>query len=70
MFDIRSIRENPEAFDQGLRRRGLAAQSVHLLELDSGRRSLLTELQQLQSRRNDASREIGGQERPDATRAA
>ncbi|MBW7849270.1 MAG: serine--tRNA ligase [Rhodospirillales bacterium] len=60
MFDIRSIRENPEAFDQGLRRRGLAAQSVHLLELDSGRRSLLTELQQLQSRRNDASREIGG----------
>ncbi len=59
MHDLRSIRENPEAFDKALGRRGLPAQSAAILELDSGRRAAQTELQELQNRRNAASKEIG-----------
>ncbi len=59
MFDIRWIRENPEEFDRGMARRGLPPQSSALLELDAERRRLLAELQELQARRNAASKEIG-----------
>jgi len=59
MFDIRWIRENPKEFDRGMARRGLPPQSPALLELDSERRRLLAELQELQARRNAASKEIG-----------
>ena len=59
MFDIKWIRDNPEAFDQGLKKRGLEPLSAHLLELDEERRRTLTALQEAQSRRNAASKEIG-----------
>ena len=59
MFDIKWIRENAEAFDAGLVNRGLAAQSAKLLALDEARRRHLTKLQDAQSRRNAASKEIG-----------
>ena len=59
MFDIRWIRENREAFDRGMQRRGLQPQAERLLEIDEERRKLLTELQELQNRRNAASKEIG-----------
>ncbi len=59
MFDIRWIRENPEEFDRGMARRGLPPQSAALLELDAERRRLLAELQELQARRNTASKDIG-----------
>ncbi|MEO9671022.1 MAG: serine--tRNA ligase [Marinomonas sp.] len=59
MHDIKSIRENPEAFDAGLARRGLEPQSAHLLELDAKRRAAATKLQEAQGRRNDASKAIG-----------
>ncbi|MEO9463730.1 MAG: serine--tRNA ligase [Marinomonas sp.] len=59
MHDIKSIRENPEAFDAGLARRGLEPQSAHLLELDAKRRAVATKLQEAQGRRNDASKAIG-----------
>jgi seryl-tRNA synthetase len=59
MFDIKLIRENPEAFDAGLKRRGLEPLSAKLLELDDARRRHLTKLQDAQSRRNAASKEIG-----------
>ncbi len=59
MFDIRWIREHPEDFDAGMARRGLPPQSAALLELDSERRALLAGLQELQARRNAASKEIG-----------
>ncbi len=61
MHDLRWIRENPAAFDKALGRRGLPAQSAAILELDSGRRAAQTELQELQNRRNAASKEIGKQ---------
>lgn len=59
MHDIRFIRETPEAFDTGLARRGLAPQSGEILALDQELRALLTEMQQAQARRNEASKQIG-----------
>ncbi|MFM7349235.1 MAG: serine--tRNA ligase [Erythrobacter sp.] len=59
MHDIRLIRENPEAFDQGLARRGLPAQAAALIALDEERRAAVTEVQVAQSRRNEASKLIG-----------
>lgn len=59
MHDIRSIRENPEAFDRGLARRGLDPVSADVLKLDEANRTITTELQDIQTRRNDASKQIG-----------
>ncbi len=39
MHDIRSIRDNPEAFDKALARRGLPPQAARLLALDEKRRA-------------------------------
>ncbi|HET7849098.1 MAG TPA: serine--tRNA ligase, partial [Pseudolabrys sp.] len=59
MYDIRWIREHPDAFDRGLRRRGLEPLSGKLLQLDETRRALIVKLEQAQARRNAASKEIG-----------
>jgi seryl-tRNA synthetase len=59
MHDIRLIRETPEAFDAGLARRGLAPMSARVLELDGRRRGAQTELQELQTKRNESSKAIG-----------
>src|SRR5580704_10456122 len=61
MHDIRAIRDNSDAFAQGLARRGLdgAAIAGDLLAKDKGLRELLTRLQTQQARRNDASKLIG-----------
>lgn len=59
MHDLKSIRENPVAFDSGLARRGAAAASAEILVLDERRRAILNELQEGQARRNEASKAIG-----------
>ncbi len=59
MHDIRFIRQEPEAFDQGLAKRGLEALSATLMAQDEALRSTQTELQELQNRRNAASKSIG-----------
>src|SRR5829696_2489974 len=59
MHDIRFIRENAAAFDQGLVRRGLEPLSEHLLALDDRRRAAIAALQASQERRNALSKEIG-----------
>ncbi|MDE2383722.1 MAG: serine--tRNA ligase [Alphaproteobacteria bacterium] len=59
MHDMKAIRENPAAFDAGLARRGLPAQSAALIALDEKRRSQMQALQDAQSRRNSLSKEIG-----------
>ena len=59
MHDLRFIREQPDAFDQGLARRGLAAMSAQVLDLDAKRRTAQTAMQEMQQRRNEASKEIG-----------
>jgi len=59
MFDIRWIRENADAFDAGLGLRGTEPHAARLIELDEARRAHLQKLQDAQSRRNSASKEIG-----------
>lgn len=59
MLDIKWIRENPEALDAALAKRGAEAQSGQLIALDEARRSHVGALQALQERRNAASKEIG-----------
>ncbi|HEY1473880.1 MAG TPA: serine--tRNA ligase [Pseudolabrys sp.] len=59
MYDIKWIREYPEAFDKGLKRRGLEPLSAKLLSLDEKRRAAITKSEQAQARRNAASKEIG-----------
>jgi seryl-tRNA synthetase len=59
MFDIRWIRENADVFDAGLALRGTEPHAVRLIELDEARRTHLQKLQDAQSRRNSASKEIG-----------
>jgi seryl-tRNA synthetase len=59
MHDIKAIRENPEAFDEGLRRRGLAPRAESLIALDDSRRAAIAALQHAQERRNAASKQIG-----------
>jgi seryl-tRNA synthetase len=59
MHDLKFIRDESEAFDRGLARRGRVPCAAGIVALDTARRSAQTALQELQSRRNDASRRIG-----------
>ena len=59
MHDIRAIRENREAFDEGLRRRGLGPRAESLVALDEKRRAAILALQTAQERRNAVSKQIG-----------
>ena len=59
MHDIRWIRDNAEAFDAALRRRGLEPQSPALIALDEKRRASITAAEQALARCNAASKEIG-----------
>jgi seryl-tRNA synthetase len=59
VFDIKWIRDNADAFDAGLKARGLEPASAKLLELDEALRRTKTTLQEAQTRRNAASKEIG-----------
>jgi seryl-tRNA synthetase len=59
MFDIKAIRENPDAFDDAWASRGLPPQTETILEFDSQRRILLSELQVLQRTRNQIAQTIG-----------
>lgn len=59
MHDLKYIRDNSEAFDAALTRRGAAPVAATILVLDEARRALLTEMQNAQARRNDASKAIG-----------
>ena len=58
MHDIKLIRENPEAFDAALARRGVEPQSAAILALDSAGRSEETKQQEAQARRNQRSDRI------------
>jgi len=59
MHDIRFIRDDADGFDRALARRGIAPQAGDILALDTERRQIQTNLQEMQQRRNDASRQIG-----------
>lgn len=59
MLDIKWIRENPEALDAALAKRGAEPLSASLVALDQKRRAVAQAMQDMQSRRNSASKEIG-----------
>jgi seryl-tRNA synthetase len=64
MHDIRAIRDNPNSFDEGLRKRGIASQglmplSSQMLALDDERKKVISELQVVLETRNARSKEIG-----------
>lgn len=59
MHDLRKLRDDPGEFDRAMARRGIEPIAAELLALDERKRALLTELQQAQAQRNDASKEIG-----------
>jgi seryl-tRNA synthetase len=59
MHDIKSIRDDPNAFDAALKRRGLAPLSSAILAIDERRRAAILASEQAQARRNAASKEIG-----------
>ena len=59
MHDIRFIRENPEAFDSGLKKRNLAPLSAELLEVDKRRRAAISGSETLQAKRKALSQQIG-----------
>jgi seryl-tRNA synthetase len=59
MFDLKWIRENPEAYDRGLGRRGLPPAAAVLIELDRRWREAQTGAEQLQAERNKLAKEIG-----------
>ena len=60
MHDIRAIRENPDAFDRDLARRGLAPLAAALIGLDEARKGAVSAAQANQERRNALAKEIGG----------
>ncbi|HEY4265788.1 MAG TPA: serine--tRNA ligase [Micropepsaceae bacterium] len=59
MHDIKAIRDDPAAFDEGLKKRGFAPISPEILKRDEILRNIKTILQQSQARRNEASKLIG-----------
>ncbi|ASY62835.1 Seryl-tRNA synthetase [Sinorhizobium sojae CCBAU 05684] len=59
MLDIKWIRENAAKLDDALAKRGAEPLSAPLIELDERRRAILSSLQEMQTRRNAASKEIG-----------
>lgn len=59
MLDISIIRDNPEKFDRALASRGAEAMSKQLLTLDEARRMAVSQAQELQTKRNETSKQIG-----------
>ena len=60
MHDIKYIRENPDAFDAALARRGIAPVAGGLLELDRPIRAILPKLETAQAQANTNAKAIGG----------
>jgi seryl-tRNA synthetase len=59
MHDIKWIRDNPDAFDRALARRGLPGEARRLAAIDERRRTAIQASEAALARRNAASREIG-----------
>src|SRR5262249_10389765 len=70
MHDIKWIRDNPDAFDQGLARRGLPGEAKRLIEIDERRRAAIQKAEAALARRNAASREIGAAKKSNEEAAA
>lgn len=58
MMDIKFIRQDTEAFDEAMKRRGVEFNSVFILETDEHCRKRATALQELEANRNKLAKEI------------
>jgi len=70
MHDIKWIRDNPDAFDRALVRRGLPAEAKRFIEIDERRRAAIQKAEAALARRNTASREIGAAKKSNEEAAA
>jgi seryl-tRNA synthetase len=59
MFDIKWISANPQAFDAALAKRGMEPHAASLIAIDDERRSVVSELNAIQEKRNASSKLIG-----------
>ena len=59
MHELTAVREDPKSFDHEMKRRGSKPCSELILSIDSKKRATVTELQELQNRRNRISKDIG-----------
>ena len=59
MHNINKIRENPKAFSEGWKRRGLNINIDEILSIDKELRQNITKIQELQQKRNSLSEEAG-----------
>ena len=59
MHDLRAIRDDPEAFDAGLKKRGLPPRAEEVLALDRAWRTAQTAVERAQARKNEYSKRIG-----------
>jgi seryl-tRNA synthetase len=72
MLDIRWIRDHADELDAALKKRGAEPAAEALVALDEKRRAEVQKLQEMQSRRNAASKEIGaamGRKEPERAEA-
>jgi seryl-tRNA synthetase len=58
MHDIKSIRENPQDFDEALSHRGIYEMSAKILSLDEERRSAILAAETATAQQNKAAKEI------------
>jgi seryl-tRNA synthetase len=59
MLDLKFIRDNTKVVEKALKDRGMEADIDKLLLLDTERRKLITEVEELKNKRNTANQEIG-----------
>lgn len=60
MFDIKWIRDNPDAFDKAMsQRKNVSVRSSDLLAIDERRRQIIVRLNDAQEKRNSLSKQIG-----------
>ncbi|MDR1982249.1 MAG: serine--tRNA ligase [Holosporaceae bacterium] len=59
MHDIKAIRDNPEFFDVAMKNRNSSALSSAIIDWDAKKRQVISQLQQMQSRRNEIASIIG-----------
>ena len=55
MHDINFIRENPDLFDELLKKRNITSKSSEIISLDADKRSILTKSQELRAERKSFS---------------
>ncbi len=61
MIDLKDLRENPEKYREGCRRKGARVDLDRILDLDSKRRSALAEQERLRSEQKALEKAVGQQ---------